>query len=323
MYVNNARERYEFRFTGVLGTLAKQDEVYERVARRAVTSSLEGYNSTVFAYGQTGSGKTFTLTGGPERYSDRGIIPRAISATFAELGRRTSSQTAVHVSYMEIYNEKGYDLLDAGGMAQGGDAAAMMQPAVQDYDELPRVRFLEDEAGHFHFTNLSAHRAASEEEALSLLFLGDTNRAIRETPMNLASTRSHCIFSISLEAHTPGEDTVRRSKLNLVDLAGSERMKKTSLGGQGFTEATYINGSLHFLEMVIVALQEKSMGHGDAANRYAFHLSLHALLFLFHSGDGDANTHTHTHNLSLFRPLHVAAGHSVRGKTVARMSRRR
>ena len=27
-----------------------------------------------------------------------------------------------------------------------------------------------------------------------------------------------------------------------------------------FTEATYINGSLHFLEMVIVALQERSIG---------------------------------------------------------------
>ena len=28
---------------------------------------------------QTGSGKTFTITGGAERYSDRGIIPRTLS----------------------------------------------------------------------------------------------------------------------------------------------------------------------------------------------------------------------------------------------------
>ena len=45
-------------------------------------SFLKGYNGTIFAYGQTGSGKTFTITGGAERYSDRGIIPRALSYVF-------------------------------------------------------------------------------------------------------------------------------------------------------------------------------------------------------------------------------------------------
>jgi hypothetical protein len=38
-------------------------QVFERVARNVVLSSLEGYNATIFAYGQTGSGKTFTITG--------------------------------------------------------------------------------------------------------------------------------------------------------------------------------------------------------------------------------------------------------------------
>ncbi len=40
------------------------------------------------------------------------------------------------------------------------------------------------------------HRATSEEEALNLLFLGDTNRAISETAMNQASSRSHCLFTV-------------------------------------------------------------------------------------------------------------------------------
>ena len=44
-----------------------------------VYSVLAGYNGTIFAYGQTGSGKTFTITGGAERYADRGIIPRTLS----------------------------------------------------------------------------------------------------------------------------------------------------------------------------------------------------------------------------------------------------
>ncbi len=48
-----------------------------------------------------------------------------------------------------------------------------------------------------------------------------------------------------------------RSKLNLVDLAGSERVHKTAARGQTLREARYINQSLFYLEMVILALHEK------------------------------------------------------------------
>ena len=63
---------------------------------------LRRYNSTVFAYGQTGSGKTFTITGGPERYADRGIIPRAMSAIFAAFRERADAQWTAHISYLEV-----------------------------------------------------------------------------------------------------------------------------------------------------------------------------------------------------------------------------
>jgi hypothetical protein len=38
---------------------------------------LEGYNGTIFAYGQTGTGKTYTMTGEPDDYMQKGIMPRA------------------------------------------------------------------------------------------------------------------------------------------------------------------------------------------------------------------------------------------------------
>lgn len=44
----------------------------------------------------------------------------------------------------------------------------------------------------------------------------------------------------------------------MVDLAGSERAHKTGATGQTLKEATYINQSLFYLEMVIVALHEKA-----------------------------------------------------------------
>lgn len=63
-------------------------QVFERVARPVIVSALDGFNGTIFAYGQTGSGKTFTMTGGGERYVDRGIIPRTIACVYTEAAKR-------------------------------------------------------------------------------------------------------------------------------------------------------------------------------------------------------------------------------------------
>jgi hypothetical protein len=49
---------------------------------------MQGFNGTIFAYGQTGSGKTFTITGGAERYIDRGIIPRTIACVYSEVAKQ-------------------------------------------------------------------------------------------------------------------------------------------------------------------------------------------------------------------------------------------
>ncbi|KAL3785547.1 hypothetical protein ACHAW5_010508 [Stephanodiscus triporus] len=73
---------YNFSFSGILDEKVSQRDVFRAVGIPAIQNSLAGYNSTIFAYGQTGSGKTFTITGGPERYEDRGLIPRAISHLF-------------------------------------------------------------------------------------------------------------------------------------------------------------------------------------------------------------------------------------------------
>ncbi|XP_074092954.1 kinesin-like protein KIF6 isoform X3 [Macrotis lagotis] len=140
-----------------------------------------------------------------------------------------------HISYLEIYNECGYDLLDPRHEASS-------------LEDLPKVTILEDPDQNIHLKNLSLQQATTEEEALNLLFLGDTNRMIAETPMNQASTRSHCIFTIHISSKEPGSATVRHAKLHLVDLAGSERVAKTGVGGQLLTEAKYINLSLHYLE---------------------------------------------------------------------------
>lgn len=247
-FINNKRENYKFRFQKVFDQRAQQDEVFDHVAKPVIDNVLEGYNGTIFAYGQTGSGKTFTITGGAERYIDRGIIPRMLSYIFEYFEKNSERAFSAHISYLEIYNENGYDLLDPKHEAT-------------KLEDLPKVTLMEDSDQNIHLKNLSVHQASNEEEALNLLFLGDTNRMIAETPMNQASTRSHCIFTVHLTSREHGSATIRRSKIHLVDLAGSERVSKTGVNGVLLTEAKYINLSLHFLEQVIIALSEKSRQH--------------------------------------------------------------
>ncbi|XP_062475055.1 kinesin-like protein KIF6 isoform X4 [Pezoporus occidentalis] len=246
--VNNKRESYKFKFQKIFDQEAKQDVVFDSIAKPVAECVLAGYNGTIFAYGQTGSGKTFTITGGAERYSDRGIIPRTLSYIFDQLQKDSSKVYTTHVSYLEIYNECGYDLLDPRHEASR-------------LEDLLKVTIMEDPDQNIHLKNLSLQQATNEEEALNLLFLGDTNRMIAETPMNQASSRSHCIFTIHISSKEPGSATIRRSKLHLVDLAGSERVAKTGVGGHLLTEAKYINLSLHYLEQVIIALAEKNRSH--------------------------------------------------------------
>lgn len=74
-------------------------------------SALAGFNATIFAYGQTGSGKTFTMTGGTQQYKDRGIIPRCLEYIFEQAKERKGEEFRVFVSYLELYNGQGMDLL--------------------------------------------------------------------------------------------------------------------------------------------------------------------------------------------------------------------
>ncbi|XP_068195079.1 kinesin-like protein KIF6 [Antennarius striatus] len=247
-FVNNKRQCYLFRFQKIFDQAVEQEEIFENIAKPVADSVLAGFNGTIFAYGQTGSGKTFTITGGAEQYRDRGIIPRTLSYLYHHLSQESRVVYTTHVSYLEIYNEMGYDLLDS-------------QNEASQLEDLPKVTIMEDPDQNIHLRNLSLQQSANEEEALNLLFLGDTNRMIAETPMNQASTRSHCIFTVHLCMREPGSATLRRSKLHLVDLAGSERVSKTGLNGQLLTEAKYINLSLHYLEQVIIALSEKNRSH--------------------------------------------------------------
>ncbi|XP_034615647.1 kinesin-like protein KIF9 isoform X3 [Trachemys scripta elegans] len=244
--INNKQTDWSFKLDGVLHN-ASQDSVYDAVARDLVSQALDGYNGTIMCYGQTGAGKTYTMTGATENYKHRGIIPRAIQQVFRAVEEHIDQSITVRISYLEIYNETLFDLLSTMPHDMSGD----IHMAVVEY---PQGVFVK---------GLSMHPASHEEDALNLLFEGETNRIIGEHTLNKNSSRSHCIFTIYIESHSRilSDAKYTASKINLVDLAGSERLGKTGSEGQVLKEATYINKSLSFLEQAIIALADRKRDH--------------------------------------------------------------
>lgn len=75
---------------------------------------FSGYNATILAYGQTGSGKTFTMGSSiSTKPEEEGIIGRVIKELFSEIERKKDKiEFILKISFLEIYNEEIYDLLD-------------------------------------------------------------------------------------------------------------------------------------------------------------------------------------------------------------------
>lgn len=107
---------HNFQFKQVFQASATQEEVFNKVSKNIIISFLGGYNGTIFAYGQTSSGKTHTIEGSGRKFADRGIIPRTLSYIYQAVEKRSSGgeDISVNISYMEIYQDTGYDLLNPG-----------------------------------------------------------------------------------------------------------------------------------------------------------------------------------------------------------------
>ncbi|KAG2904019.1 hypothetical protein PC115_g15128 [Phytophthora cactorum] len=91
---------------------------------------------------------------------------------------------ALRMSYLEIYNDRLIDLLGP----DVGTGHAPNDLAIQ-----------ENARGQTVVRGLTKALVSSEEQALDLVFQGETNRVVAEHALNAASTRSHCIFTLYLE----------------------------------------------------------------------------------------------------------------------------
>ena len=264
-----------------------QGAIFESVGVPVTDAFLEGYHGCLIAYGQTGAGKTFTMQGpgDPDESSSgelasgegtdgagavndpeaQGLIPRVLQRIFQRVADETNGtlidadtpedkkpcdvQFVVKCSYLEIYNETVADLLAPAGTTN----AERNAPVIREHDK--KGIFVE---------GLTEAVVTNAEETYDLFTKGSFNRRVGMTEMNRESSRSHAVFTVSLESKRrpcQGAALQKRSALlHLVDLAGSERQKSTEAGGARLKEASAINKSLSALGNVIKALVDVADG---------------------------------------------------------------
>ncbi|KAK4777741.1 hypothetical protein SAY87_017928 [Trapa incisa] len=241
-----------FTFDLVADEYVSQEKLFKAAGVPMVENCVGGYNSCMFAYGQTGSGKTHTMLGdiegGTRRHSANcGMTPRVFEYLFSRIQKEKEARKdekmrfTCKCSFLEIYNEQILDLLDPSSS---------------------NLQIREDNRKGVYVENLKEVEVTNAREVLLQLIQGAANRKVAATNMNLASSRSHSVFTCAIESKwdVQGVTHHRFARLNLVDLAGSERQKSSGAEGERLKEATNINKSLSTLGLVIMNLVSISNG---------------------------------------------------------------
>ena len=277
-----------------------QEDIYEYIDICKLDSQ-RGINCTILAYGQTGSGKTYTIFGDKwtssnglndndyiikdeydfvynknisydSSHQGNGIIPRLVYDYFHSSGNDndiTNANTNINnyditVSFVQIYNEKVYDLLTDPQVYNDNNKPKFRIGGKHSYSSItpiktPHLVIKENKAIGVYIENLTQITLYSYEQCMNLLMLGENNRKKRQTTKNEMSSRSHTVFMLMINSKQPNDNGVyTSSRINICDLAGSEkydqRFKYNSLHLQ---EMININKSLSTLGNVINALVNK------------------------------------------------------------------
>ncbi|KAJ3275954.1 hypothetical protein HDV01_006821 [Terramyces sp. JEL0728] len=195
-----------------------------------------------------------------------GVIPRCINEIFTRLEDESEFEPVLKVSFVEIYQEQIRDLLMSNSTQR-------------------EISVRETKEGSIILNGVHEQAVNSVGELERCLEIGGMNRTTGDTQMNQLSSRSHAIFTITLEQMASYAEratetfnysennepvVVRRSKLQLVDLAGSERLKRTGAEGVRLKESVKINSGLLALGNVISILGGERPNENDRQNHIPY-----------------------------------------------------
>lgn len=207
------------------------------------------------------TGKTHTISG---TYDKPGIFIKLAKYLFGQLNSRNmgdNSVSMVFLSYIELYNNSLYDLLNSNSGVDGEST----------------VRLHEHPTQGIIVTGSKSLRTPvhSAEEALELVAKGNKLRAVSSTQLNERSSRSHTIITFDVVTRAIDDDGIeseRSSRINLVDLAGSERLKMSGADGKVLEETKHINKALSSLGDVLNSLSKHYLDNQDGHGRPAGHI---------------------------------------------------
>ncbi|KAJ9177288.1 hypothetical protein P3X46_012523 [Hevea brasiliensis] len=261
---------HSFTFDNVYGSGGSPSSaMFEECVAPLVDGLFQGYNATVLAYGQTGSGKTYTMGTSFKDGCQTGLIPQVMNALFNKIETlKHQTEFQLHVSFIEILKEEVRDLLDTVSVSKSVAANGHGKVAIPGR---PSIQIRESSNGVITLAGSTEVAVSTLQEMAACLEQGSLTRATGSTNMNNQSSRSHAIFTITLEQmrrlhpvspvnDTPDEDMGEEyicAKLHLVDLAGSERAKRTGSDGVRLKEGIHINRGLLALGNVISALGDE------------------------------------------------------------------
>ncbi|KAI3903536.1 hypothetical protein MKW98_032190 [Papaver atlanticum] len=231
--MQNRTKEKKYMFDYAFGPNSKNLDVYETSIASTIAGVIHGLNATVFAYGSTGSGKTYTMVGAR---NDPGLMVLSLNTIFDLIKQdKSSDDFEVNCSYLEVYNEVIYDLLEKSS---------------------GHLELREDPEQGIVVAGLRSIKVHSADRILELLNLGNSRRKTESTEANATSSRSHAVLEITVRRKHKNQyqNQVIRGKLALVDLAGSERASETNSGGQKLRDGANINRSLLALANCINAL---------------------------------------------------------------------
>lgn len=171
---------YKFSLVASAPFKSTRDEIFDPI-KKQLKQVLNGKNLTIYAYGQSGSGKTYTVCG---NLQDPGIMPLTLEYFLQESVKITATcsfeEIELSIGYLEIYNEKIYDLLSPSkGLVE------LRETAVQNSKDkeikcVPMISAHIKTMNEFH----DLHKSALKR------------RKCGKTNLNETSSRSHFILQL-------------------------------------------------------------------------------------------------------------------------------
>lgn len=264
---------HSFTFDHVYGsTGSPSSAIFEECVAPLVDGLFHGYNATVLAYGQTGSGKTYTMGTGYGDGGEIGIIPQVMETIFKKIeSLKHQAEFQMRVSFIEILKEEVHDLLDPNPPSVTKPEIMSSPNGKSTVPGKSPIQIRENSNGVITLAGSTEIDVSTQKEMAACLAQGSSSRATGSTNMNSHSSRSHAIFTITIEqmrkcnvaltgetvSVDDGGEEFLCAKLHLVDLAGSERAKRTGADGLRLKEGIHINKGLLALGNVISALGDE------------------------------------------------------------------